>query len=362
MFCSHCGGNIPDGAAFCCVCGSAVIPASQMPKKKKRLSPLVFILPGALLLVAIVTAVVLLLTAKQTVYLRTETTANYIKDDFSRTTFQDYDSQGRLTGRGFEMEIGSDSFRSEFTYRYNDDGQVETLHWSSDDSSMEIEYIYDQKGILEEIDLTKSEPHRSLEYDVDRDGRITEFMLYDDAGSLVEGYTYAYDDEGRLEERTLTSGDHYYIYCYDDAGRLIEQKIFFLGEEQQCFRYAYNEYGHQTASKIYYESELTQYSEVSYEYDRDGNLLSFEISTQDGDIEATLEEEDDSEIIFAFSGEDVPDDCYLELVYDRAGNLKKVNIYAEDALYQQYLYDYKAVEVPRSYEQPDLTDPIWIYM
>ena len=167
-----------------------------------------------------------------------------------------YDAAQRLSSRDTEQFNGAGTkvFDELKTFTYDEAGQIATVTTTLDGGSPATEN-YDGHGST------------STQYDVGADNRLNE----DDY------YTYTYDDEGRLTERTPKAtappaGDPpidqvHQQYDWDHIGRLIGVDILDSdGDLESSVRYGYNALGRKMG-RIAKNSAGNVVSETGYVYD-----------------------------------------------------------------------------------------------
>ncbi len=196
------------------------------------------------------------------------------KSDTSET-IDEYDLEYDLKGNLICSTHKSPNVNYEITYKYDSNNNVIQETYKSGDGSY-YEHFFDSNGneirdITYDVDGSISHENQ-YKYD-SHNNRIWSYWKYDSGSSET---TYTYDADGNLikEEYVYThdDGDAHestttYSYVYDSDGRIIE-KTSFDGDTKEIFhttRYTYDSHGN-----LLKESEISssgeEYKSVSYEY------------------------------------------------------------------------------------------------
>ena len=392
MFCPKCGKPVPEGGKFCGVCGAAVTaapqPVSVAPKKAKKTFPVKKLIVASLCLVLLAGLVFGLCRhfGMKTVYLvaeRVEETADkkvttkyeydgqgrvlsleqvtkyhvdYMEDQTMRRDFT-YDEEGRLAEVKMKFGTDTDSNTRKFTYRYDDDGHLESIKCGSqkikvecdeDGRVLEIpyplggeaEYTYHKGGELKELDITI--------------GDIRIASAYDEAGHTLESTTWvrdkkvtamesSYDREGRLAEATARS--------YSD-GKVISETVITYHYDKSGLLYA------QDTTAIQEGASVT----IRLETEDDGPRRRFRVVSVDTDDEDMLTESFDPDEIMEKLEETVGSKWFMTMEHDEHGNVLETEFPLSDATTTT---EYIALRVPRSYcpfmENDPLYNPVTLF-
>lgn len=205
-------------------------------------------------------------------------------------------------------------------------------------------------------------------YEYDIYGNTTKTVTYNDDGS-VRSYSerkYTYDENGRVTTWQYYVKDelwNYGTYKYDDNGNQIRSDTFLTnGTLLQYYTYEYNDKG--LLTKEYYsvgEDSGRYYTEI-YEYDENGYMIksSYETSEYGGRKSYTTYQydSDGNKIKYAYTVY-YPDDFYdsEEYEYDIYRNMIRKKHYDEDGLYSYITYEYNAYgkKTVEAYHKPDGT-------
>lgn len=398
MFCHKCGAQLADDARFCGVCGAqmnAPEPAAAWqplplyeeqpaytpkPKKRKKKFPIVPIVAAVTVVALVIVLAVVLLNVfgKQTVYVKTST-ENYNRLSPSNYTYNwEYDEEGNLLRyervndytKEYEKQWNMEDVVLEIQYAY-EDGRIIAAELSNGDESIELEYVYNDEGLLEEI--VGEIDDGNLEAECNSDGLIESIVLYDEDGEPGMEYEFAYHDNGIIAEReqVYNLNDIRIVTSFNEDGKLTEQTNYYSGEKAYHAEIEYDDWGNMTRQVNYdANGDVSSSMELEYTYDKNGKLTGLTIIAGNDDDEAEIEcevEYDGLEMIItlvdidgSYNGTDeLPDDTYILVVYDEAGNMLEQTIYADDEVQQQTTWEYMEVKVPKDYREPSINDPLW---
>lgn len=394
MFCPNCAAQLPADARFCANCGKAMpdiqstldsiplespvtpeVPADPvkpqiLQKKAKR--PLLLCAVAVLALAA----VWMLFFSKKTVYLVTYSENITHSGNLAKKTIMEYeyDDLGNILSysnlSSFTDVYGSvNDYESGFVigYEYTKDGLLESAEGETGGQDVEYVYSYNDDGILKKVEGTFDDGTH-IKCSCDQNGRIVSVKTYDKQGKFTGKVSYEYDKSGELVEKTAESGSFFSQCVYEDK-RMVEQTI--KQDDRLVSRTVseWDEAGRLTEQRIYNEEgEITGAFEIEYTFKgkklmelvltmRDGSGVLAEIvgETQWDGRNATIELTGELN-----DGEEIPDDTYIELEYDRHGNLLSMEFYADDELIMEQQNEYQKVRVPRDYEAFWSGDPIWM--
>lgn len=247
-------------------------------------------------------------------------------------------------------EITSQNDAEYYYYRYNADNKVDSIYLEYPQNDMHFYrlYKYDEQGnqILEQTytdmfsDFYEEVTPGSYivtgynEYKYDDSNRIISKVTYDldfdsyEYALMVTGAIgYFYDENGRLSKETtfydaeMTSPTETTYYFYDENGRIKNKdlKFDYYEEDEVAKRseFTYDEQGRLANIKILYLDEstgvLSEYENISYTYDADGNLINRCDKTADFDdpiLEYNLTYDKDikaTDVVFPINHEDETD-------------------------------------------------------
>ncbi len=127
-----------------------------------------------------------------------------------RHIYDTYDGDGNLIARDYLIRGGQALDIGTLSLSYDEEGRVTRQSCESSKASLS----------------SGGQPSSKMSYDMsvgyDRENRIASIDAYDSDGKKVNGYTYEYDDEGRLTRRSryLNGEEHSQTYAYDKSGHL----------------------------------------------------------------------------------------------------------------------------------------------
>ncbi len=147
----------------------------------------------------------------------------------------EYDDQGQRTAYLMRLwENGEIIYTSDRTYKYNDDGQLESLDWVQDGSKRQRQYHFNnQDRISQELWIYdfEGDPFNviDLRFEYGSNGRVSRYLdVNEEEPSYSFGREFTYDDQGRLKRTDYLSIDNgdwvpaegEQKYEYDSLGRL----------------------------------------------------------------------------------------------------------------------------------------------
>lgn len=182
-----------------------------------------------------------------------------------------FDEDGRLIGKQTKnlSETGEDfSDNYIYDYSYDENRNLSKLVISNTDYDYdltEINYYYDgNNNLIEYNENYDDRPVCGYAYEYDSAGRMTECNYVEEAKS--RSFTYSYDKKGRLVEET----GKYYDFIFTEDGIQEEETRSYIAKttysKNGCeLKITYDWGGDADAVK----------SVVTYEYDKDGNRISY---------------------------------------------------------------------------------------
>ncbi|MCA9191301.1 MAG: hypothetical protein KDB03_06055 [Planctomycetales bacterium] len=186
----------------------------------------------------------------------------------------EYDELGDLTSvtddQGFSVESSYDSRRR----------PVEMVWRGPGMDGVRVEYDYSSRGEVSEIRrFADTQGSILVSRTIAQYGdayRATNLQHLDEAGVLLEEFSYDYDPLGRLVDKFQRSSGNSSQYTYDSAGQLVNVSHTVIPDES----YSYDENGNRLASHLHGSdyvtgpnNQLLADGTFTYVYDKNGRLI-----------------------------------------------------------------------------------------
>ena len=158
----------------------------------------------------------------------------------------------------------TESYPNTFISYFNKAGLLQRTIDSSEAGATNIDYMYDAAGRL--ISLYSSK----------------HFATDDDAGVVVEQHIYQYNHAGILQQMTLVKNKRdttLYLFEADENGNIIIEKN---GKTAEVYYYYYDTQKHLTDIVHRYSYQKTLFTEYSFEYNEEGQLVKMITSEKEG--------------------------------------------------------------------------------
>lgn len=294
MFCKHCNTQVPEGSAFCLICGTRIdaepVPVAdtvqeaaapevpqEQPKKPKSIKKFIIIGIAALLVIAIL-LVLWLEVFTVRVFLMTE------RESYGSKSTYEYDENGNklvitiyMDGEPFNQhryEYNEDNNPvSSKSYRYTDGEKTETTR---------TRYEYNDDGHLERtVTYSNGKKTGTGKFVCDEDGNILKSVFYDTDGSQTGYATYEYNSDGKeisyehySADGKLTSSEE---TTYDQNGNITKFVAWSTKADgtlyiSRHYEETYDDNGNCITHRSFDENGEISY-DSTYEYDSDDRLL-----------------------------------------------------------------------------------------
>ena len=362
MFCSKCGKELLEGAAFCSGCGAAVSEKEKVtgqaglslgqlsptvPKKdtgKKKSS-------GLGIVIAAAAVVVVAVAVGLTVYFNSD---SYKVGEIIKQASSSYEDGNYKEVQTYAQEVLELDSTREDAYRISSDSYLAegdclkalqtlmegVLNTGSEELIERENYVREHIVVSSEIGYYNGSISYRHEYEYDAAGNQIKWVVYDGDGSIDRREEYEYDAAGNKIKDIRYYGDGSIDwrveYEYDAAGNIIKY-IVYKGD-----------------GSINYWNE--------YEYDAAGNIIKYIRYNGDGSIDWREEYEYDAagnKIKDIRYNGDVSINSWYENEYDTVGNGIKHIYYSGDvSIGSWYEYDILHNVVK---EKHDYTDSIRTY-
>lgn len=355
MFCGKCGSQIPEGAKFCAKCGTPTTsspeqPNSQSysqnynvnynaqpdvrndipepekkPKKKKKASKRIASLIAILVAVAFIfSGIYIFVIRADDWYYRSKVICYNIEDGeaekYSETEYFEnglplsytideetvteisYDKHGRISS--MKSEEDGEEYSLEFEYSKDGKNYVASDSAELDGGKIEVEVTYDkdyniilEKGVKEE-DGEKTEFETEYEY---KNGReISQISRTD--GEKKSEINYDYYSNGKIKTGTIEAGSEKIVYEYDKDGNEI----------------SYTRYDE--------DDEVEYKRESTYEK---GRLIG-KVCEEDGETTSELKLDKKDDDVYKFKEYYDDELSGYQYMYYEGKNLVKTEVYDED--------------------------------
>lgn len=196
-------------------------------------------------------------------------------------------TESRYSAINTDGEVVKGDLDSRSIKRFDEDGNVlEYLSYGNnslrkDNQTSLIEkftYTYDEQGYL--IEMNSQVDHvmapSKWVYKNNRYGYEVEMNAYFKDGSLSYKSTSNYDAKGNLVEKNWTEGDETskQIYTYDAENNLIEKNDYYNGSEISSRKTTYKyDYKGNVIESLSVNANAHFYTRETYEYDENGNKI-----------------------------------------------------------------------------------------
>lgn len=158
----------------------------------------------------------------------------------------------------------AESYPNTFISWFDKAGLLQRTVDSSEAGATTIDYLYDAAGRLVSVNSSKH------------------FATDDDAGVVIEKHIYQYNNAGILQQMTLVQNKRdttIYIFEADESGNIIIEKN---GKTSEVYYYYYDARNRMTDIVHRYSYQKTLFTENSFEYDEDGQLVRMINSEKEG--------------------------------------------------------------------------------
>ena len=193
----------------------------------------------------------------------------------------EYESDGSIHISELTKDYDNNSLYVENEYFYDSNWNIlkEVNYNASGEVYNQTEYEYVGEKLMTELSTQYSNDKYKTEYEYYEDGTLksqTYYSAYDGEPFIQDSITlYSYDELGNKMESQYFNDTLSWITVYDKNNNKIQYESYIYGELSESYECKYDQYENITYSlqkNSFGETEVTN----SYEYDKDGNVISMQ--------------------------------------------------------------------------------------